>query len=331
MRYSILGFNQERVLSLTAVVEKSNGEFVTLSLDLEDLLIMQILADFPNRTKVKKIIKDDKVFFWASYNEILSELPILNIKKQALAKRLDKLEKLHILERDFLTADKRSNMTFFSLTSTYESLLYDTDGIPQSEDTPSRIQVGDPLVSEYDTLSYLNMGPSRTEIRDVNNNTIDNNTEIEKKDNTPPLSLQGDMDGLLAEVKAMREQMTNLKKENDELKEKKSKKSESAFDVRADLTYVDVKYLSIWNEWLDYKDSIKKQYKTQVGAKKAYANFMNISANSIDKARAIVDQAQIKSWDGLYDIKDWKESMPQQQQLQTKPGVVIIGGKEWQK
>ena len=58
MRYSILGFNQARVMSLTAV-EISNDKEVVLSLDVNDLLILNLMADFPNRTNIKKIMRDD--------------------------------------------------------------------------------------------------------------------------------------------------------------------------------------------------------------------------------------------------------------------------------
>lgn len=91
-------------------------------LDVIDLLLLNQIADFPNRASIMKIIDDDKIFFWMSYNEILLELPILNLKKQALRDRFDKLVLLGLLEKRI---GKVGNMTFFRLTDRYESLRYD--------------------------------------------------------------------------------------------------------------------------------------------------------------------------------------------------------------
>ena len=86
-------------------------------------------------------------------------------------------------------------------------------------------------------------------------------------------------------------------------KEKKAtKKSDAAFDVRADLSYVDEKYLPLWNEWLDYKDEIKKQYKTQRGAQMQYTSWVRYSEGSINLANAIIRRSMEQSWDGLFEL-----------------------------
>ena len=116
LRYSIFGFSQERVMSIRAM----NGE-KELRLDVTDLLLLNQIADFPNRSNVIKILEGDKMFFWMSYSEFLEELPILNLKKQALRDRFDKLVTLGLLEK---MVNKTSNMTLFRLTDMYEKLKY---------------------------------------------------------------------------------------------------------------------------------------------------------------------------------------------------------------
>lgn len=118
LRFSILGFSQERVLEVRATKEGKE-----LKLDVADLLLLNQIADFPNRSSVMKIIEGEKIFFWLAYSEILEELPILNLKKQALRDRLDKLVVLGLIEK---RTSKASNMTFFRLTEMYENLKYDT-------------------------------------------------------------------------------------------------------------------------------------------------------------------------------------------------------------
>ena len=93
-----------------------------IRLDVTDLLILTEVADFPNRNSVMKIIEDEKIFFWVAYSEILAELPILNLKRQALKDRFDKLVLLGLLEKHI---NKANSMTFFRLTDKYETLRYD--------------------------------------------------------------------------------------------------------------------------------------------------------------------------------------------------------------
>lgn len=117
LRFSILGFSQERAVNVRATSGSKE-----LRLDVIDLLLLNHIADFPNRKYVMKIIEGDKIFFWMAYSEILGELPILNLKKQALRDRFDKLVALGLLEK---TTNRTNNMTFFRLTDLYESLRYD--------------------------------------------------------------------------------------------------------------------------------------------------------------------------------------------------------------
>lgn len=182
MRYSIFGFNQEKVCNLSAIVH-NNGKDVIVRLDTTDLLILNHIADFPNRSKIVKRIIDEKVFFWISYDEILNELPILGIKKQALADRFKKYVILHIAKQELIALDsKHQNATFFCLTDVYESLLYEKDGYG------SQLQEG--MVVNYDT-------PSRSQLQDIYNNTSNNNiTNNKEKEIDKSISTKKDKDEL---------------------------------------------------------------------------------------------------------------------------------------
>ena len=116
LRFSILGFSQERALEIRAT---EGGK--ELRLDIIDLLLLSQIADFPNRSNVMKIIEEDKIFYWIAYSEMLEELPLLRLKKQALRDRFDKLVTLGMLEKK---TRKSNNMTFFRLTNLYEKLKY---------------------------------------------------------------------------------------------------------------------------------------------------------------------------------------------------------------
>ena len=142
MRYSIFGFNQEKVCNLSAIVH-NNGKDVIVRLDTTDLLILNHIADFPNRSKIVKRIIDEKVFFWISYDE--QELIALDSKHQ--------------------------NATFFCLTDVYESLLYEKEGYG------SQLQEG--MVVNYDTPSRSQL---QDVYNNTNNNNNTNNKEKELKE-----------------------------------------------------------------------------------------------------------------------------------------------------
>nr|UWF95896.1 MAG: HAD domain protein [Bacteriophage sp.] len=76
------------------------------------------------------------------------------------------------------------------------------------------------------------------------------------------------------------------------------------FDVRADLSYVSEELKDSWSIWLDYKDEIKKQYKTERGAKMMYSKLEKYSDGNPILANAIVNEAICHSWDGFYSLSD---------------------------
>lgn len=91
---------------------------------------------------------------------------------------------------------------------------------------------------------------------------------------------------------------------NKERKDKSFPKKRAAYNANADLSYVDAPYADIWQEWLDYKKEIKKQYKTQRGAKSQYNVLIKYANNNPILANAIVKISIEHSWDGLFPLSD---------------------------
>lgn len=248
MRYSIIGFNQEKILSIRKIVTKNDKE-VEIKLDVTDLLILQDIADFMNRSKVIKHTIDDKIYFSMQYQTILEDLPILTIQKQALADRIDKMSILGLLEKKVIK-NQCGTFTAFRLSEQYENLLYSRTS---SQTTPTSSQL---QVQEYSTTNH--------------NTNYTNNSSLFKK----------------------------------EKEDKSSSKKKSSFDVREDLSYVEQKYIEIWQEWLDYKDEIKKQYKTQRGAITQYNSLVKYANDNPTLANAIVKTSIEHSWDGLFALNE---------------------------
>ena len=113
-----------------------------------------------------------------------------------------------------------------------------------------------------------------------------------------------------------------IEKEKDKEKEKKVKRK---FDVREDLSYVNAEYLNIWMEWLDFKDKINKQYKTDAGVKKQYQHLVNLSNGDVNKAKAIVDQSIMREYEGLFDVKDYKPNVVSIDEQAEKDGFPYKG------
>ena len=97
---------------------------------------------------------------------------------------------------------------------------------------------------------------------------------------------------------------TDEKQDDKEERDKSLSKKDKRYDANADLSYVDAPYADIWQEWLDYKKEIKKQYKTQRGAKSQYNTLVKYANNNPILANAIVKISIEHSWDGLFALTD---------------------------
>ena len=105
------------------------------------------------------------------------------------------------------------------------------------------------------------------------------------------------------------EQITDSKQEDVKQEEKEEidksiSKKKTAYNANADLSYVDAPYAAIWQEWLDYKKEIKKQYKTQRGAESQYKVLIKYANNNPILANAIVKISIEHSWDGIFPLSD---------------------------
>ena len=89
-----------------------------------------------------------------------------------------------------------------------------------------------------------------------------------------------------------------------EERDKALSKKKASYNANADLSYVDAPYAAIWQEWLDYKTEIKKQYKTQRGAESQYKVLIKYANNNPILANAIVKISIEHSWDGIFPLSD---------------------------
>ena len=106
MKYTIEGFNQKETIELG-------------NLDVIDLVILRWIVDFePNMAK-KEI--DGEIYFWVNYQSLLEALPILNIQKLALYRRLERMCDVGIFKHK--NVKDKGNYSYYSFGDNYAKLI----------------------------------------------------------------------------------------------------------------------------------------------------------------------------------------------------------------
>ena len=107
MKYTIMGFFQMAACEL--------------GLDLGDLAILRWFVDFKDSGKMKvKIMQGDK-YYWVSYKSIVQDIPVLNIQKDAVYRRLRKLCQAGVLKKR--TVFEFGTFSYFALDKNYKKLI----------------------------------------------------------------------------------------------------------------------------------------------------------------------------------------------------------------
>ena len=92
-----------------------------LGLSMGDLAILRWFTDFKNSGKmITKTLKGDK-YYWVSYEAITDEFPILNVKKDAIYRRLRRLCDADILKK--ITVYNSGTYSYFALGKNYSKLI----------------------------------------------------------------------------------------------------------------------------------------------------------------------------------------------------------------
>lgn len=109
MKYTILGFSQSKS--------------VEYGLKVEDLLILRYFVDFKDSGNMTTKVINNEIYYWVQYDKIKSELPILNIKKDMVYRKLKNLADIDILNR--VTLKENGTYSFYKLGSKYKYLISD--------------------------------------------------------------------------------------------------------------------------------------------------------------------------------------------------------------
>ena len=122
MKYSILGFNQEKIVAYS-----KDG----LKCDLIDLLLLNYIIYAQANPKMKHRVDDEmKPCVWLQHEHILEDLPILNITEGTLKNRLTKLRKMELItSKTIANENSQGSRTYYRTMSLLYDMLFETTSL----------------------------------------------------------------------------------------------------------------------------------------------------------------------------------------------------------
>ena len=118
MKYTIEGFSQAEALKFRRT-EMVNGKERVVCIDCVDLLILRWFVDFWPR--MMKVEVGGCQYAWVDYKSLISDMPILGIKKEMVAVRFKKLASFGILRHE--TVRNGGTFSYYGFGSEYARLI----------------------------------------------------------------------------------------------------------------------------------------------------------------------------------------------------------------
>ena len=144
----------------------------TIKIDLIDGVIIEYLQKQSTSSFAKRnhIIKDNEIYFLLSYENIITQLPLLNIEnKEVIGRRIKKLKDLKVINQ--FVDRKQNNKVYFNTTDIFESFFsYD---LPTQKSNPPDSKVEN-LPTQKSNHIYID--------NNINDNNINDNKKIYKKE-----------------------------------------------------------------------------------------------------------------------------------------------------
>ncbi|MEW9096562.1 MAG: hypothetical protein AB2417_15895 [Clostridiaceae bacterium] len=109
MKYTILGFKQ--------------SELLRFGLDTIDALILRYFIDFKDSGRMIRKEIDNEIYYWVKYEGMIKSLPILNLKKDAIYRRLKRMAKADILRHE--TIREKGTFSYYGIGSKFIELMPD--------------------------------------------------------------------------------------------------------------------------------------------------------------------------------------------------------------
>ena len=166
MQWTVYGYSQEAAIDL--------------DLDMVDLAIIRWIADFAGTKKMASFTDNGTTFYWIQYDYIIKEMPILGLRKAALANRLKRLANIGVLEhRTVYELDgHKGTYSFYGFGNRYERL------ITQKPDGPCESKLQGVSTEIHTTINQNSHGYESKFIGGINQNSQGVSIKIKTKDST---------------------------------------------------------------------------------------------------------------------------------------------------
>lgn len=167
MKNTILGFNQIKLLEY--------------DLDLKDVLIIRYIIDFRGTGKMIEEIHNKKVYYWINYKKLLEDIPILNISKDMLRRRLKKIVEKGILIH--FTKKQNGTYSFYNIGKNYLDLLINENNNTSKKNDRKNLKSHKEKVNRpYGKLSGIKDLSTKDQSIKHNNNNSKKNVVVEKEE-----------------------------------------------------------------------------------------------------------------------------------------------------
>ena len=127
MKYSILGFNQEKIINYK-ILDTQGRELIC---DLTDLLLLNYIIYAQANPKMRHYMDDENIpCVWLNHTHLLHDLPILQITEGTLKNRLTKLRKMNLITSiTIANENNQGSNTYYRITSLLNDMLFETTSL----------------------------------------------------------------------------------------------------------------------------------------------------------------------------------------------------------
>ena len=149
MRYSVLGFNQEKLIQY--------------DIDMTDVLLLDYIQRALSQPSMVKTFEEEQPYVWLNHAKILEDLPILHIKEDMLKKRIANLVKLGLIKSiTIANTAGRGSRAYYTITEAFEELQFSDEDMTKCKKLSL---VEQPSVKNYTSNNKL------TKDKELNKNT----------------------------------------------------------------------------------------------------------------------------------------------------------------
>ena len=299
MRYSVLGFNQEKLLSI---------QTDELRLDVSDVLLMDHIQRALSSPKMLKIFEGGQPYVWLQHKKILEDLPILNIKERMLQYRIEKLEKLGLIKsKSYANNNCRGSRTYYTITDLFLSMQFSEDDLTTRKELHPDEKtkcIGLHMVDE----------PSALDCTSNNLLNLDNklNRNIILKNNTAEPSITDSVN-----TNTLGRSKRRIPNMNDDFSDKSYSREESKKEPKLNLYQKMMNEIDNFTEDDKLREALRNYVSVRLAIKDKPVRGINqwkgqlttLSHLSGDKV-AIVEQATARGWAGFWEINanEWSKN-----------------------